>query len=104
MTKVMRDGQDTSQARERVNEGRKGYVMDVYTVAQKGNRCGDSRQSEINVFRLRTMGPRVRAGRFVSSGSRPRQVLIPNFSLQPGMLTSLIPLPLAQTSLWGPGI
>lgn len=33
----MRDGQDTSQAGERVNEDRKGYVMDVYTVGQKGN-------------------------------------------------------------------
>lgn len=40
LAKGMRVKQDTSQAKERVNEIRKGYVMSVYTVAQNG-RSGD---------------------------------------------------------------
>ena len=70
LAKGMRDKQDTSQTKERVNEIRKGYVTNVYTVAQNGNRRGDSRQLEMNVFGLLTAGSGVRAGRFVSGGSR----------------------------------
>lgn len=82
--------QDTSQARDTVNEIRKGYVTNVYTVAQKGNSCGDSRQLEMNVFSLHTAGSLVGAGRFVSGGSRPYEVLLPRCSLHTGVLTSLI--------------
>lgn len=64
-------GQTISQTEERVNKNHKGYVTNVYTVAQKGNRRGDSRQLETNAFSSHTTGSRVRAGRFVSSGSRP---------------------------------
>lgn len=50
----------TPEAREGVNESHKGYDTDIYTVAQRGSRCGDNSQLKMNMFSLHIMGSRVK--------------------------------------------